>query len=71
MLLLTIASFSVGILLMIRMNEEKNCMHQKCYLVSLQSRPRNVYSCIELTLFVKLKLIHIVICINKRFYLFF
>lgn len=44
MLLLTVASLAIGGLLMTRMNEEKELYAPKGYLVSLQSRPRNVYS---------------------------
>ena len=44
MLLLTIASLAIGGLLMTRLNEEKELYAPKGYLVSLQSRPRNVYS---------------------------
>lgn len=44
MLLLTIASLAIGGLLMTRMNEEKDLYAPKGYLVSLQSRPRNVNS---------------------------
>nr|WP_299424086.1 hypothetical protein [uncultured Emticicia sp.] len=44
MLILTLASIAIGGLLMTRMNEEKELYAPKGYLVSLQSRPRNVYS---------------------------
>lgn len=44
MLLLTIASLAIGGLLMTRLNEEKELYAPKGYLVSLQYRPRNVYS---------------------------
>ena len=44
MLLITIASLVIGGLLMTRMNEEKERYAPKGYLVSLQLRPRNVYS---------------------------
>jgi len=44
MLLLTIASIAIGGLLMARKNDEKEMYAPKGYLVSLQSRPRSVYS---------------------------
>lgn len=44
MLLLTLASLAIGCLLMTRMNEKKELYAPKGYLVSLQSRPRNVYA---------------------------
>ena len=44
MLILTLASIAIGGLLMTRMNEEKELYAPKGYLVSLQSRPRSVYS---------------------------
>ena len=44
MLLLTVISLAIGGLLMTRMNDEKELYAPKGYLVSLQYRPRNVYS---------------------------
>ena len=44
MLLLTIASLAFGGLLMTRMNEEKELYAPKGYMLSLQSRPRSVFS---------------------------